>query len=100
MALTRAGSALRDLAFKLAGDEHKNLVVLAFGWRSLLGDILAERAFIIKLENRILFVSVKNNVWMQELVLQKSELIKDIKRKFNIDLKNIVFSMDWENNDR
>ena len=100
MALTRAGSALIDLAYKLAGKEHRKLVVLAFGWKNLVGEILAERAFIRKLENRILFVAVKNNVWMQELVLRKPEIIRDIRGKFNIDLKNIVFSLDWVNNDK
>jgi len=47
---------------------------------------------------KTVFVSVKNNVWMQELVLRKAEIIKDIKGKFNITLNNIVFSIEWNNN--
>jgi Dna[CI] antecedent DciA-like protein len=95
MALTRAGSALKNLAFTLAGTEYRELVTLALGWKELLGEILAERASIRKLDKNILFVTVRDNVWMQELILRRSDLIRDIKRKFNIDLKNIVFSLDW-----
>jgi len=97
MAFSNAGSSFQDIALRLAGTEYRELVVLALGWKDLLGELLAERARIRKLENKTLFVSVKNNVWMQELVLRKAELTRDINRKFNITLNNIVFSLDWIN---
>jgi len=100
MTFTRAGGSLNKLAYSLAGTKYRELMILSFGWRSLLGDLLAERARIRKLSDQVLFVEVKNNVWMQELVLRKSELIKDIKLKFNISLKNIVFSLEWINGRR
>ncbi|KQC07189.1 MAG: hypothetical protein APR54_01105 [Candidatus Cloacimonas sp. SDB] len=95
-----AGKTLHDLTFSLAGSKYKELVILAFGWKMLLGELLAERTSLRKLEKNILFVSVKNNIWMQELVLRKSEIIKDVKRKYNIQLKNIIFSLDWANNEK
>jgi predicted nucleic acid-binding Zn ribbon protein len=97
MAFSNAGSSFQDVVLKLAGSEYRELVVLALGWKDLLGELLAERAKIRKLENKILFVSVRDNVWMQELVLRKAELTRDIKRKFNIGLNNIVFSLEWMN---
>ena len=75
MTFTRAGNSLHDLAFSLAGSKYRELIILVFGWKMLLGDLLAERARILKLERNVLFVSVKNNVWMQELVLRKAEII-------------------------
>lgn len=74
--------------------------MLALGWKDLLGELLAERARIRKLENNTLFVTVRDNVWMQELVLRKTQLTRDIKRKFNIALDNIVFSLDWVNHEK
>ena len=89
----KSGNAVKDLVFNIAGKENHDLVAIAFGWKTIVGNLLAERASIVKLENGVLFIAVTNNVWMQELVLRRSQLISDINRILHVRLSNIVFFM-------
>ncbi|MDA3813176.1 MAG: DUF721 domain-containing protein [Candidatus Cloacimonetes bacterium] len=87
----KSGNAVKDLVYSIAGEDNHDLIAIAFGWKSIVGDLLAERASIIKLENGVLFIAVTNNVWMQELVLRRSQLISDVNRMLHVKLSNIVF---------
>lgn len=89
----KTGNAVKDLVFSIAGEENHDLIAIVFGWKTVVGNLLAERASIVKLENRVLFIAVSNNVWMQELVLRRSQLISDINRVLHVKLSNIVFFM-------
>ena len=93
MRFIKTGNAVKDIVFNIAGKENHDLVAVAFGWKTIVGNLLAERASIIKLENGVLFIAVTNNVWMQELVLRRSQLISDINRILHVKLSNIVFFM-------
>ncbi|NQV17042.1 MAG: DUF721 domain-containing protein [Armatimonadetes bacterium] len=86
-----AGNVLQKLVLDIAGPEFRNLVKIAFGWKKIVGKILAERTSIQKLEKKVLFVSVTNNVWMQELVLTKSKIIEKIKMVLNVEIEDIIF---------
>jgi hypothetical protein len=91
MDLNHTGSSIRELVYNIAGDKFKDFVTIAFGWKKIVGSILAQRSFVEKLDNKVLFISVHNNVWMQELILRKSELISDFNSKMNIHIEDIVF---------
>ena len=93
MRFVKTGNAVKDLVFNIAGEENHDLVAIAFGWKTIVGNLLAERAYIVKLENGVLFIAVTSNVWMQELVLRRSQLINDINRILHVKLSNIVFFM-------
>ena len=91
MSFFKSGNTVKDLVYSIAGEENHDLVAIAFGWKTIVGNLLAERASIVKLENGVLFIAVTNNVWMQELVLRRSKLIGDINRILHVKLSNIVF---------
>ncbi len=91
MRFFKTGNVVKDLVFSIAGEENHDLIAVAFGWKKIVGNLLAERASIVKLENGVLFIAVTNNVWMQELVLRRSQLISDINRILHVKLSNIVF---------
>jgi len=93
MRFFKTGNVVKDLVFNIAGEENHDLIAVAFGWKKIVGNLLAERASIVKLENGVLFIAVTNNVWMQELVLRRSQLISDINRILHVKLSNIVFFM-------
>ncbi|MCK5052598.1 MAG: DUF721 domain-containing protein [Candidatus Cloacimonetes bacterium] len=93
MRFFKTGNAVKDLVFSIAGEENHDLIAVAFGWKTIVGNLLAERASIVKLENGVLFIAVTNNVWMQEFVLRRSQLINDINRILHVKLSNIVFFM-------
>lgn len=86
-----SGGSWRKLVYEIAGDEYHDFVTLAFGWKKIVGNILAQKAEIHKLEKQVLFVSVSNNVWMQELILRKYQIMEDIKLMLHIHLRDIVF---------
>ncbi len=93
MRFFKTGNVVKDLVFSIAGEENHDLIAVAFGWKKIVGNLLAKRASIVKLENGVLFIAVTNNVWMQELVLRRSQLISDINRILHVKLSNIVFFM-------
>ena len=93
MRFFKTGNVVKDLVFSIAGEENHDLIAVAFGWKKIVGNLLAERASIVKLENGVLFIAVTNNVWMQEFVLRRSQLINDINRILHVKLSNIVFFM-------
>lgn len=96
----KTGNAVKDLVYSIAGKENHDLIAIAFGWKKIVGNLLADRASIIKLENGVLFIAVSNNVWMQELVLRKTTLLNDIKNILHVRLSNIIFFIRQENKRR
>jgi len=87
----KTGNAVKDLVFRITSEENHNLIAIAFGWKPIVGKLLADRTEIIKLENDVLFISVSNSVWLQELVLRRSQLLGDVNRILHVKLSNIVF---------
>ena len=98
MKFNNAGNAIRDLVFRIAGSQYKDIVAISFCWKSILGNLLSERTILKKIENETLFVAVTNNIWMQELVLSKREIMLQIKRKSGVELNNIIFYLEGNNN--
>ncbi|MDY6915311.1 MAG: DUF721 domain-containing protein [Candidatus Cloacimonadota bacterium] len=88
-----AGDALKQLLYSIAGEKYKDLVTISINWEGIVGKLLAERTNIKSLRHNTLFVGVSNNVWLQELVLRKQQIIEDIKLTLNIPLKDIVFTL-------
>ena len=86
----------QKLVYRIAGDEFRDFVTLAFGWKKIVGKLLAQKTEIHKLDKKVLFVSVTNSVWMQELILRKFQIMEDIKRMLLIDLTEIVFFIETE----
>ncbi|MCD4819083.1 MAG: DUF721 domain-containing protein [Candidatus Cloacimonetes bacterium] len=91
MAFFETGNIIKNVVYNIAGSDFKDLVTLVFGWKKIVGKLLSERAKIIKFENKILFIAVTNNVWMQELVLRKYKIMQDIQNKLYIKLDDIIF---------
>ena len=91
MYFSKVSDILHNLVYRLAGSEYKELVTISFGWKQIVGKIIAQRSSVYKLEKNVLFITVTNNVWMQELILNKTRIINDIYKNFRIKLSDIVF---------
>lgn len=91
MNLNPVGNTWQRLVYRIAGDDHRDFITLIFGWQKIVGKLLAERTELIKLDNNVLFVSVLNNVWMQELVLHKKRFIDEVESVLQIKLQDIIF---------
>ncbi|RLC50154.1 MAG: DUF721 domain-containing protein [Candidatus Cloacimonadota bacterium] len=93
MSFIPAGNVIKNLIYRIAGGKYRELISISFAWKRIVGKLMAEKTIIYKFENNVLFVNVSNNIWLQELVLQKYEILRRIKEELKIELDDIVFFM-------
>jgi predicted nucleic acid-binding Zn ribbon protein len=70
--------------------EHERFISLYLAWKSVVGELLAERSHPIKIEQNTLFVGVENSAWMQELVLLKPKILQKYKNAYHEELQDMV----------
>ena len=89
------GNIIENLIKDLSQKGFSKEIKVGLLWSQTVGGILSKKTLINKLENHILFVNVENNVWLQELILQKSKIIHRINKKLNQQdkIKDIIFSI-------
>jgi len=91
MAWQNVNSLFVKLVHEFAGEKYRDFVRIYMAWKPTVGELLAEKSQPCKYENGVLFVKVKNNVWMQELILLKTSIITKYKIERNIKIDQIVF---------
>ena len=80
-----------QLVYQLGGDKYKNFIHIYLSWKKVVGELLASKSYPIKIENKVLFVTVHNNTWMQELILMKDDIISKFKNIYGEEIADIVF---------
>ncbi|MBL7108461.1 MAG: DUF721 domain-containing protein [Candidatus Cloacimonetes bacterium] len=92
---TSAKKIIENLIRNISKDKFSREIKIGLLWSQAIGKILSQKAFVSKLEKDILFVNVTNNVWLQELVLNKLEILEKINKKLNPkeQIKEIIFSI-------
>lgn len=93
MAFLRADNRFQSVIYRLGGEKHQRFISVYLAWKKLVGELLAERSHPVKLDNNVLFVGVQNSAWMQELILLKTDILKNYKSQFGEDLQDIVFTI-------
>jgi predicted nucleic acid-binding Zn ribbon protein len=69
-------SAVDKIVMRIAG-KHAMEEYRAFqSWNRIVGDVIAKVAVPQRVQNGILYVSVKNSTWRQELMMQKPEILR------------------------
>jgi len=96
MNLKQVGNSWQKLVYNIAGEDYRDFVTLAFGWKKIVGKMLSDKAKLHRLENDVLFIAVTNNVWMQELILRKFQILHDIETILHVKLSEIVFFIEAE----
>jgi predicted nucleic acid-binding Zn ribbon protein len=90
MALSGLNTNLRRVLYKIGGEKHERFISLYLAWKSVVGELLAERSHPIKIEQNTLFVGVENSAWMQELVLLKPKILQKYKNAYHEELQDMV----------
>ncbi|HQB97937.1 MAG: DUF721 domain-containing protein [Candidatus Cloacimonadaceae bacterium] len=90
MAFILADNCFQNLIYRLAGEKYSRFVSVCLSWKRIVGELLAERSYPLKLENKVLFVGVQNSTWMQELVLLKQDILAKY-RQYGEELDDIIF---------
>ncbi len=91
MAWNSIDRLLDKTLLKLAGDRYRSFVSIYRYWILVVGDLLAEKSYPIKYDNRVLYVAVKNNTWMQELILLKVSIITKYRLEYKVEITDIVY---------
>lgn len=64
-------------------------------WREVVGDAIADNSEPVGLQRGLLYVWVKNSVWMQQMYFLKSQIKSSINTKFKKGfVKDIRFTLD------
>ncbi len=90
MAWNSLDNELNRVLLQIAGDKYRDYVKAYRCWKAVVGELLAEKSFPIRFENKVLYVGVRNSSWMQELSLLKKSLITKYRVEYNIEIKEIV----------
>lgn len=96
-------SDIASVLFDIGGDRYHDLIVIALSWKTVVGKYMAEHSSVLKYQNSTLYVGVDSSVWLQEFVLMKQTLLKELNRavKKNISSKveNLVFLLSEKKHD-
>lgn len=98
MALTLAKRNIRNLLFQIVGEDKKDFVLINLAWKKIVGKIIADKSYVLSLKENILFIGVKNNIWMQELLLQKEFLMEELNKVVSkVRIEQIIFTLKTRN---
>lgn len=61
-------------------------------WPEIVGEFIAKKSKAVKIENQILYVETDSDVWRQEMLFRKKEIIRLIQNKYGLEIvKDIIF---------
>jgi predicted nucleic acid-binding Zn ribbon protein len=89
----RIGKILTKNLRNLGIDRRLKEESIVLNWNRLVGERIASKALPLKVRDSILFVSVENASWRNELFFMKRKIIDELNRsvKDNV-IKDIVFT--------
>ncbi len=82
---------MQNLLIKVFGEKHREYVILALNWRTIVGDYLAKHSSVVKIEKKTLFIGTDSSIVSQEFVLLKENLKMKINSQLPVDIQDIVF---------
>lgn len=96
-------SSIASVLFDIGGDRYHDLIIIALSWKSVVGTYMAEHSSVLKYQNNTLYVGVDSSVWLQEFVLMKQMLLKQVNRAVEKDIhsriENLVFLLSEKKHD-
>ena len=86
------GSVVASTLTRIRADKEVDKYISLQRWSDVVGESLAEVTHPEKIVRNVLYIRVPDNVWVQELSLRKSELLRRLfDQKFGPPLDDIVF---------
>jgi predicted nucleic acid-binding Zn ribbon protein len=96
-------SNISSVLFQIGGDRYHDLIIIALSWKTVVGAFMAEHSSVLKYQNNTLYVGVDSSVWLQEFVLMKSMIIKQLNKvvakEANSKINNLVFLLSEKKHD-
>ncbi len=89
--IDKISNSLVSLLIQIGGESRRDFVLLAFKWRTLVGDYIADNSRLIKIEDRVAHFAVNNSVILQELIILREKIKLRIKKHIGLDLREMIF---------
>lgn len=80
--MKKINSAVDNLVIRIIGRKAMKEYEAFKSWNTLVGEQVAQSSVPVKVENGVLYVSVKNSIWRQELSMQKPQILKKFEERF------------------
>ena len=79
-------TAVDRIVARIAGERALEEYRAFQSWNEIVGDVIAAVAVPVKVVKGVLFISVKNSTWRQELMMQKPEILNKFASRFGPDI--------------
>jgi predicted nucleic acid-binding Zn ribbon protein len=79
-------TAVDRIVTRIAGERALEEYRAFQSWNEIVGDVIAHAAVPVKVIKGVLYVSVKNSTWRQELMMQKPEILNKFASRFGPDI--------------
>ncbi len=81
----------KSFILKVAGERYRDFALALVCWEECVGELMASHSNVEKYEDGILYISVVDNVWLQEFSLLKSQIIERLHIRGGMAIREIVF---------
>lgn len=87
-------AALGEAERVLSGNDAFQFWLFQQKWEKIIGDVLASESYIGRQYGDVLYIYVTNSVWMQELMMQKAEILRRVQEDpYGARFRDIRFQM-------
>ena len=88
--MNKLSKGLKSLLFEIAGEQYRDLLIIALAWKSVVGELLSERYKVVKFEKKTLFIEAVNHLWLQDFVLYKPMYLEKLRNETKLEIDNII----------
>ncbi len=81
----------KSFILRVAGEKYRDFALVLVNWGECVGELLASYSNVEKYEDGIIYISVVDNVWLQEFFLLKSQIIERLHGKTDLAIRDIIF---------
>ncbi|HQH50594.1 MAG TPA: DUF721 domain-containing protein [Candidatus Cloacimonadota bacterium] len=93
MSFTPINNLQQSVIRRIAGEQYLSFVLLYQNWNNIVGDLLAARSHPFRYQDAVLYISVQNNTWLQELFLQKKKILQQCRSIVKTEIREIIFQI-------
>jgi predicted nucleic acid-binding Zn ribbon protein len=80
--MKKINSAVDRIVRRIAGKHALEEYEAFRNWNDIVGGVIAGVSVPVRVANGVLFVTVKNSTWRQELMMQKPQILEKFRERF------------------
>ncbi len=84
--MKKIASEVDKIVTRIVGENALEQYRAFKSWNEVVGELIARNSVPVKVAGGVLYVSVKNSTWRQELIMQKPQILKKFADRFGADI--------------